>query len=383
MRRAGQVLIETALAAIGLIVLAFMIVRIGLWLNAGYVTRNDNFQDTRVAAGSAGAGVVPFAAPPPIHLIGPAADFAGAAGAQPPGPSAAPASCTGAGDLLLDEAEQARLAITQLSDDANDKSTEFRDESNRAADLINGNMSGHTARFPCSGDQCKSANWYWQQAAELDRILADIATWEGNRRAAVTDKATAEAISCPACTTTTTRVCDPDDCSDNTSCKNDVRTFCRAAWPPGPDRTRCALVGINDCNINRPCVAGACHDETTSDCSAHDTCETNKTNDINAAQNRINTADSNLTRLRNEQALLCAAVRTGNPWVPGAAPLCDPDDLRAYAQRVAWEAGVRNTRAQTLADQVENLALQIQMKIAFAQDKEREGRAACSSGRDP
>lgn len=207
-RRAnGQVLVETALAAIGLVVLAFIIVRVGLWLNQGFVDRNASFQATRTAAGQPGAGVVPFAAPPPIHLIGPGADATGSAPAQGPGPSAVPAGCSSAGAAYLNQAAALRTEIESLAGTSKTQREDAVDYSNKAADLISANVSAGTPpaacriasdpsftnMSPCSGNQCKGANWYWLKGLQIACIEGKIADAQAAVAAAEAALAQAEA----------------------------------------------------------------------------------------------------------------------------------------------------------------------------------------------
>jgi len=104
MRRAGQVLIEFALAIVGLIILAFLTARVAPWLNDSMVERNINYQDSRVAAGSMRRNtLVGFDAPQPIHLIGPLSGSTPGVPPQPPGPP--PTSC-GIGTTLTTLADK-------------------------------------------------------------------------------------------------------------------------------------------------------------------------------------------------------------------------------------------------------------------------------------
>jgi len=105
-------MIETALAAVGLIVFAYLVARIGPWLNTSMVQRNDSFQASRVAAGSTNPGAR-FNGPSDIHLIGPRAARTGGLGEQPPGRSAAPPTCA-AGITQLFQADRARRQAMRL-----------------------------------------------------------------------------------------------------------------------------------------------------------------------------------------------------------------------------------------------------------------------------
>jgi len=85
--RRGTVLVEFALAAVGLVALAFVVTRVGVWLNESILQRNNEFRGTRMAAANMqpGDGPVRFDPPSTIHLIGPAASSTGGAPPQPPG----------------------------------------------------------------------------------------------------------------------------------------------------------------------------------------------------------------------------------------------------------------------------------------------------------
>ena len=107
----GQVLIEFALAAAGLVVLAFVTARVGHWLNESMVERNASFQATRVAAASTNPGVA-FAGPSDIHLIGPGAQSTGGTGSPPP--STFSAGCPAAADALVAQAQGLRVQAEEL-----------------------------------------------------------------------------------------------------------------------------------------------------------------------------------------------------------------------------------------------------------------------------
>jgi len=81
----GTVLVEFAMAAVGLIAIAFVVARVGFWLNSSMQQRNDAFQDSRVDAANIapGAGPERFDAPNGLHLIGPTAQSTGGVGQQP------------------------------------------------------------------------------------------------------------------------------------------------------------------------------------------------------------------------------------------------------------------------------------------------------------
>jgi hypothetical protein len=96
--RRGQVTVEVALSAAGIVVLAFMAGKVAVWLNQSLVQRNDQYQASRVAAGQPGAGLVPVGTVEPITLISPGGSSSGGAGAQPP--SSYPVCTAGFGDIV-------------------------------------------------------------------------------------------------------------------------------------------------------------------------------------------------------------------------------------------------------------------------------------------
>lgn len=104
-------MIEFTLAAVGLVAIAFMTVRVGHWLNDSMVERNESFQASRANAGR-GPGVTPFAGPAtPLHLIGPGASRTPGLGTPGGGDSTVKPTC---GDNLLRDAQNKRLQILSL-----------------------------------------------------------------------------------------------------------------------------------------------------------------------------------------------------------------------------------------------------------------------------
>jgi len=103
------VLVEFALAAVGIVAIAFVTARVARYLNGAMVWRNATFQDSRDEAGRWPFSVVSFGGPPDLHLIGPSA-------ARTPGVMSPPsplASCP-AGQDKLDQAYQRRLEVIYL-----------------------------------------------------------------------------------------------------------------------------------------------------------------------------------------------------------------------------------------------------------------------------
>ena len=111
----GQVIVEFALAAVGIVVLAFVTGRVGHWLSESMVLRNANFQGTRLAAASSSPGAG-FAGVTPIHLIGPGAGSAGGLPGQPP--SAYDRECTVDDALLADAAAWRAEAMSLIQQGA-------------------------------------------------------------------------------------------------------------------------------------------------------------------------------------------------------------------------------------------------------------------------
>ena len=111
----GQVMIETALAAVSLVVFAFLVARIGPWLNASMVARNTSFQGSRLLAGSTDPGRG-FSAGGDIHLIGPRAERTSGLPEQLPGPSAHPPVCLAGIPLLVDALAARIQAVAWLKE---------------------------------------------------------------------------------------------------------------------------------------------------------------------------------------------------------------------------------------------------------------------------
>ncbi|MDP3703524.1 MAG: M23 family metallopeptidase [Candidatus Omnitrophota bacterium] len=107
--RFGMVMIEFTLAAVGIVAIAFMTVRVGQWLNDSMVDRNTSFQATRASAGH-GPGVTAFAGPTKLTLIGPASQTP-SQGTPGGGQSTVTPTC-GAG--LLNEANAKRSQAANL-----------------------------------------------------------------------------------------------------------------------------------------------------------------------------------------------------------------------------------------------------------------------------
>ena len=93
----GQVLVEFALAAIGVGVLAALSGWVVTYLSDGMVSRNASYQSTRLSAGTPGSGLVGF----------------GQGSQRGAGPSATTQRCE-AGERLLTEAQQDRAVIASL-----------------------------------------------------------------------------------------------------------------------------------------------------------------------------------------------------------------------------------------------------------------------------
>ena len=77
----AQVLVEFAIATVGVLVLAFICGRVAVWLNESLVERNASYQQSRVQAGEYGKlqkegdPITTFDAPADIHLVGKEAEF--------------------------------------------------------------------------------------------------------------------------------------------------------------------------------------------------------------------------------------------------------------------------------------------------------------------
>lgn len=105
--RKGQVMIEFALATVGVMVIAFVSVRVAQWLGQTMVERNDSFQATRAQAGQSGSLVKVGGPLTDLHLVGPGAGRTAGAPEQGIGPSALPKGCPG-GEALLAQARAHR-----------------------------------------------------------------------------------------------------------------------------------------------------------------------------------------------------------------------------------------------------------------------------------
>jgi len=107
----GVVMIEFTLAAVGLVAMAYMTVRVGQWLNDAMVERNASYQASRPLAGR-GPGVTPFSGPAtPLRLIGPRASRTPGQGTPGGGQSATRPTC---GDDLLGQANAKRRQVISL-----------------------------------------------------------------------------------------------------------------------------------------------------------------------------------------------------------------------------------------------------------------------------
>ncbi len=430
-RQLGQVMIETALAAIGIVVLAFLVAKVGMWLNRSLVQRNQSFQDTRVAAASTSPGLT-FAPPEPIHILGPTADATGSLPPQPLGPSSIPPRCSGAGAALLTDAQHRRDDIATEQAGARALQTQAEDLANQARDLI---IASPPAGWLCSGDQCKSANWFWDMAQQLrtwqDQLATDQAQLATDQAQLATDQAQlatdqaqlatdqsaltdAQNVPCGGCTTTSVCGAPGRDCSARQACVDAVTAQCNRDYPPGGARNFCMLQAFS---CKQPCVdtPPACHDVT--DCTARDACESTKAANVSAAQavvdadqnaittdqnaittdqnaittdqnaittdqNAITTDQNAITTDQNHIDQICAQTGTGNPWV-GGAPACDATAIENYATDVNTQGHTVQSGVDSLVNQLSTRANRIQQYLLEAQDKESQGRAQCASGRDP
>ena len=126
-------LIEVALAAVGIMVLAFVAARVAQWINQSMVDRNESYQQTRLDAGKLGAGLVRFEGPrEPIHLIGPGPERT--PGLGPQATSSYDRSCPAA-DALLASALADRQNAAVLMGSAADARQQAVDHSNQAKAL--------------------------------------------------------------------------------------------------------------------------------------------------------------------------------------------------------------------------------------------------------
>lgn len=134
-RGRGQVLIEFALAAVGILVIAFVTARVASWLNRTMVDRNRSFQASRLAAGQSKT-LVPFFGNSefqPIHLIGPKAESTG--GAPQVAAKTYSVSCP-AGVLRQTAADRARQAAADCMRDGTTARNEVERLENEAEDLV-------------------------------------------------------------------------------------------------------------------------------------------------------------------------------------------------------------------------------------------------------
>lgn len=197
-RLIGQVLVEVALAVVGLVVLGFVCVRVGQWVNHSMVERNADFQMSRGLAGTPGAGVVKFYLNPTrIHLLGPDAASSGAPSSIPEGLSTAPPSCP-AGASLVTQINDLRALILEDWKERDDLLKQHREAVCWAVDLemagsgdyvttdvsspagVRSQLHNPTGAScegkpaVCSEAECRSSNWYWQMAQLMKDVIAEI-----------------------------------------------------------------------------------------------------------------------------------------------------------------------------------------------------------------
>lgn len=136
MRRSaqGQVLVEFALAAIGVGVLAALSGWVVKYLSDGMVSRNASYQSTRLSAGTPGSGLVGF----------------GQGSQRGAGPSATTQSCE-EGERLLTEAQQDRAVIASLHELGQQASQRALDKANEAARLIDEANDTWDRQADCKG----------------------------------------------------------------------------------------------------------------------------------------------------------------------------------------------------------------------------------------
>lgn len=324
----GQVLIETALAAVGIVVMAYLVVRAGQWLNQSMVDRNASFQGSRRIAGGGGLGVVGFSGPAAdINLInGPGPERTGGLPVQGPGPSASPPACSAAATTYLTDAATARSNIATDWTAATTLRQTVMDESNKAADLITGTAGlGCGGRnLVCTGDQCKGANWYWCEADRLQQLDQQITNLQRQIASLQAQIATLE------------------------------------YW-----------IGV----VTLCCGAGdqACCDQLPGMYAQ-----------LANLQAQLANAQAQLAAAIAQREALCAAVMTGNSWVGGRPASCTPPALRIYATQVRnYAYGVVAPPIPPMIDPLRVMAQRIQFNIGEAEELEGRGRAECASGRDP
>ncbi len=331
----GQVTIEFALAAVGVVMLGLVAAKTALWMNQSMVDRNLNYQRTRLAAASSSPGA-PFAGPSSsfygpsgqIHLIGPSTGHTPLYGSG--GTIAVDHNCGAGATAKYNQAKTDRDNATTAMNTADTDSTTYKDTANKAADLINANAP--SAPRVCTGDQCKSANWYWKTAVDLADAQQDLID--------------ANNITCGNCTTEQTEM--------DAKCDVGVPGVCAAFPPPSAKCTaannECThLTGVyNTCDATRV------------------TCETDKAADIADAQARIDA--------------ICGpgGAMTGNPWVGGAPASCTAADLQAYAVLVYTEAGTVNAGVTALVQAVKPLLVQVYDYLLDAERNEQQASVDCS-----
>ena len=323
----GQVTIEFALAAVGVVMLGLVAAKAAVWMDQSMVDRNLHYQQTRLAAASTAPGLG-FAGPnTPIHLIGPGAEHTpwhGSGGTIP-----IDHNCGASATAKYDKATNDRDDATTAMNTADTDSTTYKDTANKAADLVNANAP--SAPRVCTGDQCKSANWYWKTADDLQKAEADLAA--------------ANAIVCSG------------DCS------------AQQAEMDG----KCANVGPV-CAGGTPAQCTAVTDKCTADTLAYNNCidaialcKADRQAKIDAAQARIDAICTDP-----------AGAMTGNPWVGGAPASCTASGLQAYAVLVYNTAGTVNAGVTALVQAVKPLLVQVHDKLLDAELNERQAPVDCS-----
>lgn len=329
----GQVTIEFALAAVGVVMLGLVAAKAALWMNQSMVDRNLNYQRTRLAAASSSPGA-PFAGPSSsfygpsgqIHLIGPSTDHTPRYGSG--GVIAVDHNCGAGATAKYNKATTDRDDATTRMNTADTDSTTYKDQANKAADLIN--AQAPSAPRVCTGDQCKSANWYWKTADDLQKAEDELAA--------------ANALVCSG-------DCSAEQTEVDGKCPN-VGPVCAGGTP-----AQCTAV-TNQCTTYTTALDN-CLDAIA-------TCEANKAAAIAAAQAKIDA--------------ICGpgGAMTGNPWVGGAPASCTAADLQAYAVLVYTEAGNVNTGITTLVQAVQPLLVQVYDNLLDAERNEQQASVDCS-----
>ncbi len=319
----GQVTIEFALAAVGVVMLGLVAAKAAVWMNQSMVDRNLHYQQTRLAAASTAPGLG-FAGPnTPIHLIGPGAEHTpwhGSGGIIP-----VDHNCGASATAKYTKATTDRTDATTAMNTADTKSTTYKDQANKAADLINA-QAPSTPRV-CTGDQCKSANWFWGQAQSLQDWLNQLAVDKAALAAAQAAlvSAAASLARCPGC-----------------------MWISHAKSPP------------------------------TLDCSARDLCQGAWSAVILNLQAQITALQAKIITDQSHIDLICAQTGTGNPWVGGAPASCTPADLQAYAVRVYNTAGTVNAGVTAQVQAVQPLLVQVHDKLLDAEQNERQAPVDCT-----